>query len=213
MEREKPRQAANQEKKENLNGHRVVYRFSDDAEGEFKVTRIKQQGEDPITSYVLQEIREIESDIKKKRQEKFDVSKKTKHGGKRLSKKRVSEIREAKEKEIEVLEVKRRILSGEEQSPVVFVRKGDEITDSNLSLSQRESHLWSYVKDKPELLKLDPEDYELVTKAYFIRYGLRFDPSRKSQYDEEWDEVRKELRKEENDHLTPYIVDIVSHLT
>lgn len=211
MEREKPRPISDQEARENLNGRRIVYRFSDEDEGRFRIVQIKSGTKDKVSRFVFHELEGLEKDIKRKRREKVEASQKKKHG-QSLSKREVTDIRKNKLREIRTLEQKKQILSGQVEQPIVFTREEDEITGSDLSLTHRESHWWSYIKEKPELMKLDTEDYGLLTRSYFIRYDLKFNPSHKSQLDKDWDEVRKLLR-EEKEHLVSYVVDIVSHLT
>lgn len=204
MEREKGRTGTGREQ-ENLNGRIIAYRFSDEEEGNFKTAQIKRGSNDEVSRYVFRELERIESDIKTKVDKMVSVSSEKKHGESR-PKREVTQIRESLTGEINKLQEKEKVLKGEADTPIVFVREGDEITGSNLSLSQKEAHWWSFVRENPEILKFDAEERKILTRAYFLRYDIRARvPSAKEDYFDLLGELRE---RDTNEKIFEYMAQI-----
>jgi hypothetical protein len=104
---------------------------------------------------------------------------------------------------------KLKILEGREIHPIVLEKDNDEITGSNLSLSPREAHWWSYLKQNPDLFELPSEDFQFTTRAYFARFDIK---SNSEGAKERYYGLLKELR-DEREHLTDIVADITKHLT
>lgn len=222
MEREIVRRITGDESERNLNGTRVlVYRYEDDPEGYLRFALVKRFSEDDINVFVRREIDATRERIEDLEEGKRDADK-DRHS-RPPAKSTIAQRRKDMERLLGPLREKLKVLEGEVVYPIVITREEDEITGSNLSLSRRESSWWSYIKDKREILELDPEDIQFLLKAFLVRYNLKVEPSRKTELSKEWDEIREglsERRKKiekgklsEKRDLTPYVVDITNHLT
>jgi hypothetical protein len=197
-----------QEQKEKLNGRKIAYRFSDDPEGNFRIASISPLASDEINLFIRRELQRVDDQIKEKQDTIASISGKKRHGHHK-SERQKSDDRRSSEGDINSLKAKKLALKGETNSPIILVRKDDEITGSSLSISHKESHWWSFVKDRSEILKLPPEDLKILTKAYFLRYDIRYgQPEVKSEY------MRfiSEMKDEDKDRLGNYLGEITRHL-
>lgn len=208
MNKEIERTGAEEEKKEKLNGRKIAYRFSDDQEGDFKIALLSPTASDEINIFVREELQRIDESIKELSQKISEASSKKRHG-QRPSVRRVGENRENWEGMKNDLFAKKMVLSGEANSPIVLVKKDDEITGSNLGLSHKESNWWSFIKDRQNILKLPSEDFDVVIKAYFLRYDIKFgdQEAKKEYYD-----LLSTLSEEDRERLTPLLGEITKHL-
>jgi len=205
---EKERRTGSREEQENLNGRRIVYRFSDEEEGRFKTADIKNTASDEINRFVRKELLNIEETIKKRRKTAVEASSKKRHG-QLPSRSKVSQQREELNTEINQLHTKKQILTGKTDSPIVFVKKDDEITGSSLSLTHKEASWWSFLKENREIFQLPTEDREILTRAYFLRYDMRSnDPQAKRKYYE----LIEGLRDRDDETTIGYLAKITKKL-